>query len=191
MPVETERKYRLNQTEAARIAAKLFEVNADFVGETEEENIIFAGRPLSGKRAVVRIRRMPNVAILTYKRAIDGDQDFKQHIEIETGIEDADATEQILKELGLKRALVYEKRRKCWRLKDVEVVIDRLPFGEFLEIEGAVAGIIEAEKILGAENLEYVRATYPRLTAAFGIEKDGVIEARFTDNYGGSSKRSS
>ncbi|MER3632949.1 MAG: class IV adenylate cyclase [Blastocatellia bacterium] len=174
MPVETERKYRLNQTEAARIAAKLFEVNADFVGETEEENIIFAGRPLSGKRAVVRIRRMPNVAILTYKRAIDGDQDFKQHIEIETGIEDADATEQILKELGLKRALVYEKRRKCWRLKDVEVVIDRLPFGEFLEIEGAVAGIIE-ERLVKPGKVVLLRRGAEHLV--LGRNDDDVTDA--------------
>lgn len=185
MPVETERKYRLTEADASRIAAVLAELNAHFAGEYEEENIIFTGGVLSEKKAVVRIRRMASAAVLTYKRAIDGEKDFKQHVEIETAIGDAAATEQILLELGLKRTLVYEKRRKCWRLDDVEVVIDRLPFGDFLEIEGKIEGIIEAERMLGADNLEYVRATYPRLTAVFGTEKNGVFEARFNEKNAG------
>lgn len=185
MPIETERKYRLTEAYASRIAAMLAELKADFAGEYEEENIIFTGGMLSEKKAVVRIRRMASGAVLTYKRAIGGDKDFKQHIEIETVIGDAVATERILSELGLKRALVYEKRRKCWRMGDVEVVIDHLPFGDFLEIEGKIEDIIEAERILGADNLEYVRATYPRLTAVFGTENNGVFEARFSEKTAG------
>ena len=75
--------------------------------------------------------------------------------------------------------MVYEKYRKSWRLGDVEVVLDELPFGLYMEIEGSIEDIIEAEKLLAIEDLEPEPSGYPGLTTKFGNQVGDVWEARF------------
>jgi hypothetical protein len=62
----------------------------------------------------------------------------------------------------------------------VEVVLDELPFGSFMEIEGPLTAIAEAEMLLGIEDLEVEHETYPRITARLGKLNNGIIEARFS-----------
>ena len=85
----------------------------------------------------------------------------------------------ILAALGFTPALVYEKRRETWRLGKVEIVIDELSFGLFMEIEGPEQGIREVESKLAIKRLRSETATYPQLTLKHGIDSDGVVEARF------------
>ncbi len=51
-------------------------------------------------------------------------------------VADVDATEKIIEKLGYPLAIVYEKHRKAWHFGNVEVVLDELPFGYYMEIEG-------------------------------------------------------
>ena len=67
-----------------------------------------------------------------------------------------------------------------YQFKEVEIVIDELPFGLFMEIEGEFMKIVEAEMLLGIENLEAEHETYPGLTAKFGVKNGEMIEARFS-----------
>ena len=90
-----------------------------------------------------------------------------------------DATERIIELLGYKLTAVYEKRREYWRLDDVEVVLDELPFGLFMEIEGTIETIDAAEKKLGLKEVEREPRGYPRLTVKYGTMKGDVAEARF------------
>jgi adenylate cyclase class 2 len=85
----------------------------------------------------------------------------------------------IFENLGYRPALVYEKRRQTWLLNETEVVLDELPFGLFMEIEGEHDSILEAEKLLGIENLPAVMETYPLLTEQYGERRGEMIEARF------------
>ena len=86
--------------------------------------------------------------------------------------------ENIIEKLGYKLAIVYEKHRKAWHLGNVEVVLDELPFGYYMEIEGAMEDILEAEKLLGADDLETEARGYPRLTLKYGKEnKNGVYRS--------------
>ena len=85
----------------------------------------------------------------------------------------------IITELGLKPVLVYEKYRDTWKFRSVEIVLDELPFGEYMEVEGSITAIKEAEILLGLEDLETEHETYPRLTARLGKRSGGVVEARF------------
>ncbi|HSI88626.1 MAG TPA: class IV adenylate cyclase [Pyrinomonadaceae bacterium] len=181
MATEIEKKYRLGEGDADRIAAALEEFGAEPKGEDEEENIIFSSPDLAGKSAIVRIRRVGDRTVLTFKRRLPGLSDLKQQIEFETGVADSEAMSQILKSLGLEPVLVYEKRRRKWQFRSAEVVIDLLPFGLFMEIEGSVTAIKEAEMLLEADLLEPVAETYPRLTAIHGNRIDGRIESRFTE----------
>lgn len=181
MAIETERKYRIDASEADRLATILDGLGAEFVGADFEENIIYSSPDLAGRGAVLRIRKTSGRNVLTFKQNLGREDDYKRHLEIETGIDDPEATGQIIVELGLVKTLIYEKRRRTWRFRDTEIVIDELPFGKFLEIEGEKDKIAEMESILGISGLEHVRQTYPRLTMMFGRENQGVIEARFEE----------
>jgi adenylate cyclase class 2 len=176
--LEIEKKYRLTAERRDAVAASLKQSGADFVGEDFEENTIFGGR-LLGERAIVRIRRTQDRSVLTFKRRIQNEGDVKQQVEYETEVSDADAAAKLLRELGLKPHLVYEKKRKTWKFRSVEIVLDELPFGLFMEIEGSITGIREAEMMLGLEDLVTEHETYPRLTAQFGMRAGEAIEARF------------
>lgn len=179
MAVEIEKKYVIDKKLVVELTARLAELGATFTLETFEENYLHRGGLLDGKEAVLRVRKTKERTLLTYKEKLGYDGDFKHQIEFETEVSDVDATESIIDKLGYKLATVYEKHRKSWHLNDVEVVLDELPFGYYMEIEGEMAAITKAEKLLGVTKLEVEARGYPRLTLKYGKLVNGVNEARF------------
>jgi len=179
MAIEIEKKYLLTPDECTRIVFALDELNARFAGEDLEENIIYTGGALNEKQAVLRLRRIAQKTILTYKERLPTASDIKHQIEYETEVADLAAVLKIFEALGFTRSLVYEKQRRTWHMGEVEVVLDKLPFGLYMEIEGDIEAIKKAEKLLEIEALEPVHETYPQLTAKFGKMNGQTIEARF------------
>jgi adenylate cyclase class 2 len=104
---------------------------------------------------------------------------MKHRREDETQVDDPGAMELILEALGFTPALVYEKRRETWRLAQAEIVIDELPFGSFMEIEGSEKDIRAVETKLAIKRLRAETLSYPRLVLKHGAKKAGVIESRF------------
>ena len=151
--LEIEKKYRLTPEWRTRIEDSLKELGAQFVRDDFEENTIYGGEVLGEAPSIVRIRRTQERSVLTYKRRLENISDVRHQIELESDISNADAVAKILLELKLKPKLVYEKRRATWKLRSVEVLLDELPFGLFMEIEGSLTGIKEAEMLLGVEDL--------------------------------------
>lgn len=180
MAIETEKKYRLSEDQRETILENLLEINAEYKGEVFEENSIFQERKLSETPPILRIRKIGDKTIFTYKKRVQNDFAVKQQIEYETEVGDADATEKIIESLGFVKMLVYEKRRKIWHFRQVEIVLDELPFGLFMEIEGSITAIAEAEMFLDAEDFEVEHETYPRLTARLGKQNGNMIESRFS-----------
>ena len=179
MANEIEKKYRLDAVRKAAILESLTEIGAEFQGEDFEENILFSNADLLEKQAVLRLRRIGGKTIVTFKQKVPGAAGAKHHLEFETEVADFDEIASIIEHLGLQRALVYEKRRRTWKFRNVEIVLDVLPFGEFMEIEGALTAIAEAEILLGAEDFEVEPQTYPNLTQRYGKRSGEVTEARF------------
>ena len=187
MAFETEKKYRLTLEQRERVLQKLASVGAQFEGEDFEENILFRGGILSLKESILRLRKTENRAVLTYKESLpnedsagsEPDSGIKRRVEHETMVSDVASMEAILASLGYKQSLVYEKRRQTWKFKNVEVVVDELPFGLFLEIEGTENEIKEAEIKLEITHLESESAPYPALTVHFGKKNGNLIESRF------------
>jgi adenylate cyclase, class 2 len=177
--IEIEKKYRLTVVERDRVLQRLRELGAEDRGEEFEENTIYGGGSLKRGTSVLRLRCVGSRALLTYKERFPNASAVKQHREEETAVDDPSAMALILGALGFKPLLVYEKRRQTWSLDRVEVVIDELPFGWFMEIEGAEHEIDAVEKTLGIHDLASEHETYPQLTEQHG-ERDGdVVEARF------------
>lgn len=179
MGTEIEKKYRLNGEQRAELLRRLEETDAVLEGEEFEENTIYSGRDLDPRLSVLRLRRVGGRAILTYKERFPSVSAIKHQREDETRVEDANALEAILDALGYSPTLVYEKRRMTWRFSGAEAVIDELPFGLFLEIEGEEEAIIEIETRLGLCEAEAEMATYPELTERYGEKKGMRVEARF------------
>ena len=180
MGVEIEKKYRLSSITRDVIRTRLLAAGAtEKATDVLEENTIYDGPGLDSKRRVLRLRRVGNRALLTFKERYASESAIKHQREEETEVSDADAIAAILEAIGYRRALVYEKRRTTWSLAGAEVVLDELPFGLFIEIEGEEPDILDAESRLGLEVEEAEHASYPELTSRLGIEKDGVIETRF------------
>ncbi len=179
MSIEIEKKYRLTNEQRDEIIASLTEFSAEYVGEDAEENIIYGGAVLREKNAVLRVRIIGERAILTYKLRLAGTGDIKRQIEEETEVADPKAIQTIVRELGFSPVLVYEKLRRTWRFRSVEVVLDELPFGLFMEVEGSITGIREAEMLLDLDDLKTEHKTYPQLTSELGIRNGDIFEARF------------
>ncbi len=179
MAIEIEKKYRLDKKKLVELTAKLGELGAEFRYETFEENYLHRGGILDGQNAILRLRKTNARTILTFKEKVSTDDDFKHQIEFETDITDVDAMESIIEKLGYKVSIIYEKHRKAWHLDNVEVVLDELPFGYYMEIEGSMKDILAAEKQLGANKLEPESRGYPRLTLKYGKSINGVMESRF------------
>jgi adenylate cyclase class 2 len=179
MGIEIEKKYRLDHQRRPKIIARLKQLGAEFMREDFEENYLHRGGLLDERNAVLRLRKIGDTVILTYKERIRSDDDIKHKIEYETEVADVDAIENIIEKLGYRLDVVYEKRRQTWHFDKVEVVMDDLPFGLYMEIEGEIDDIEEAEKLLEIEDLEPEPRGYPRLTAKLGKQKGNVFEARF------------
>lgn len=179
MAIETEKKYRLDKKLLVGFATKLKELGAVFAYETFEENYLHRGAVLDERNAVLRLRKTGDTTLLTYKEKVGNIDDFKHKIEFETIVSDVDAMESIIDKLGYKLSVVYEKHRKAWHLGNVEVVLDELPFGYYMEIEGSMEDILTVEKLVGADRLEPETRGYPRLTVKYGKQVNGVMESRF------------
>jgi adenylate cyclase class 2 len=96
-----------------------------------------ADNQLLTKQCLLRLRR-DRRNLLTFKKPHpSGGRQVKAHEELEVTVSDFDTTHQILQALGFYRAQIYEKRRETYEMASVEICLDHLPFGHFIEIEGA------------------------------------------------------
>lgn len=135
--------------------------------------------------AYLRVRDEGDKITMTYKRFEGtGIHDAK---EVETLVEDYDATIEVLKQTGLTPKSVQETRRETWKLGGVEVVIDEWPWLEpFIEVEGesedAVRQAAEqlgfdwSEAVVGPVTVAY-RLSYPDLPP--DTVMDDVPDIRF------------
>jgi adenylate cyclase class 2 len=179
MAIEVEKKYRLTKDQRRAVEKRLRGLGIKPRPVEFEENTIYRGGNLQPGNRALRLRRVNGRAILTFKRRFPSKSSIKRQQEDETLLGNPDALNTILKALGFEPALVYEKRRTCWLVGKVQLLIDELPYGLFMEIEASEKDIRRVEKKIGALEFEAVDETYPTLTAKFGKKRRGIIEARF------------
>ena len=179
MRIEIEKKYRLGEKRLEEITAKLNSLGATFVKEVFEVNYQHRGGEMDERCATLRLRKVGDFTVLTYKEKIGTESGAKQKIEYETTVSDVEATERIIERLGYKLTAVYEKRRKYWVFGGAEIVLDELPFGLYMEIEGTIDSIEDVEKQLGLKEIELEPRGYPRLTIKYGKMNGDVAEAKF------------
>lgn len=169
----------MSRKRQAEILRRLNELGAEFKKEVFEVNYQHRGGEMDQRGATLRLRKIGDFTVLTYKEKIPTESGAKQKIEYETQVADVEAMEKIIERLGYRLTAVYEKRRKYWNLGNVEIVLDELPFGLYMEIEGKEEDIEKTEKLLGLKPIEREPRGYPRLTIKYGKMKDGIACALF------------
>jgi adenylate cyclase class 2 len=119
---------------------------------------------------VLRLREDSRVR-LTYKDggAIHDGIVSRQELEVE--VSDFNIMALMLERLGYRVALIYEKYRTTYEFYGAEIVIDELPFGNFVEIEGDTATISSVLVTLELQNAQRFTDSYTRL---FTIVKENL-----------------
>jgi adenylate cyclase class 2 len=131
--------------------------------------------------------RQDTAARLTYKgepqTAVDSEARVREELEIEVG--DFETTLALLQRVGFEPKQVYEKYRETFRFGLVEVVLDEMPFGDFVELEGDEAAIQAAAAALDLDWNRRILANYLAIMASlqerFGLDFDDVT----FDNFAG------
>ncbi|MFO7321241.1 MAG: class IV adenylate cyclase [Chloroflexota bacterium] len=133
---------------------------------TYERNVRYddKSRSLSRRGDVLRLREDSRWR-LTYKAgkgAVRG-SDAVSRYEAEVEVSDFDTMHDILGRLGLSPYMVYEKYRTTYQLDGVEVVLDEMPYGNFVEIEGEAEAIQQVRLRLGLGEATAYRGGYTDL----------------------------
>jgi adenylate cyclase class 2 len=175
-PRETEIKLRLASVEAARDSLR--RIGARRVRERHfEDNVLFddARGSLRARGTVLRLRRTPHGAVLTFKGPRELEDGVKSRAERETTVGDADELLAILHGLGYEPQFRYQKHRETWTHRGQAIEVDETPIGAFLEIEGDADGIHAVAAELGFSRSDYVTDSYVGLFFAGGGRGDMVF----------------
>jgi adenylate cyclase class 2 len=160
---ETEAKFYVH--DLSRIKSRLLELDARLIQERIlETNIRFdlPGARLRAEGRVLRLRQDVD-AKLTYKGAGTNEQGVLIREEIEFVVADFEKAKRFLEALGYEKLVFYEKYRTTYALLPSEgfvrpyaveeenpsegfiyVMLDELPYGNFVEIEGETVDAIRA-----------------------------------------------
>ncbi len=147
-----------------------------------ERNLRFdtPDQELAGKNHVLRLRQ-DSRATMTFKRPL-GQVETREEFEIE--IDDFETGCKLLDALGYTITAVYEKRRETYQIDPNLVMLDELPFGCFVEIEGpSIESIRQMSERLDLPWERRVQASYleliERIRRPLHIEVEEVTFEKF------------
>ena len=160
--VEVEVKFYLE--DHIQLRGRLAEVGAElFAPRVYERNVRFdtPQESLLARQELLRLRQ-DSRARLTFKgpSAADPASEAKVREEIELEVGDFDRMSAILQRLGLIPVQTYEKYRETYHWRDVEIVLDEMPYGNFVELEGAESDLKSVAAALGLDWSRRVLANY-------------------------------
>ena len=129
----------------------LVELDATAPPKVFETNLRFedSDHTLKTNGQLLRLRQDRDCRLTFKSKSGLTDPQFKVYRELEVSVSDFDTMRGILQELGYHTAQVYEKWRQTFHWERVELCLDTMPYGTFLEIEGPQENIKPAADHLG------------------------------------------
>ena len=157
---------RLQDLKAQLIQPRVYEINYRFD---------FPNNELRANQKVLRLRK-DDQAKLTFKGAsVEGESGVMSREEIEFVVEDFDKAKLLLESLGFKPVVFYEKFRTTYELHETHIMLDELPYGDFVEIESE--NITAIQKVSGLLNLNWdmmvkagYHALFDRVASGYNLE---------------------
>ncbi len=158
---ETEIKFHISDLDT--LAARLRELGAQLLTpRTHELNLRFdtpAGT-LSAQACGLRLR-LDSAPKLTYKGVSHGMDGIRSREEIEFTVGDFESAKRFLEALGYQVYATYEKYRTTYALDNLQIMLDEMPYGDFVEIEGEnTAAIQTLAESLGLRWDQYAKKGY-------------------------------
>lgn len=151
MSAESETEVKFYVKRLAELPPRIIALGGSLhIPRTRELNLRFdtpAG-DLSRARQVLRLRRDQS-SRLTFKdhgEFLDG---IRTRREVEVAVDNFDSAQHLLEALGYRTIFVYEKYRATYRLSGADIMLDELPFGDFVEIEGRSEALKTVAEQLG------------------------------------------
>lgn len=161
---ETEVKFYVQDLK--KIELRLLELKAQLIQPRVHEVNYRYDTPdgsLQAREHVLRLRSDTN-AVLTFKGNSDLIDGVFSRVELETTLGDLETGKRIFEALGYVQFLVYEKYRAIYEINDCHIMLDELPYGDFVEIEGSDTASIRKTTSLLDLNFECaVGAGYVKL----------------------------
>lgn len=160
-----------------RIELCLQELGAQLIQRRILETNIRFDLPDGGLRSEGRVLRLrqDTEARLTYKSDSTNEQGVLNRTEIEFVVEDFRKAKAFIEALGYQRLFYYEKYRTTYALQPSEdsepsegfihIMLDELPYGNFVEIEGE--GVDSIRAVAGRLGLRWDRAVPTSYHALF------------------------
>lgn len=168
MSVETEIKIRID--DCAGFVRRLEEIGAERVSERHfEDNLLmdFPDGRLRAARCLLRIRAVEHDAWLTFKGPPADSSHFKIREELETRVESARISLEVLERLGMRTWFRYQKYRAEYKVRvggpedaDVKLAFDETPIGVYAELEGSPYEIRRVAGMLGFSDDVFIRDSY-------------------------------
>jgi len=184
---DQEREIKLNIQDLPALAERLRMCGAAAVRErTLERNLrldTHDGR-LKKEGRLLRLRKDDQVKV-TYKDRAKVEDGVIVRREIEFTVDDLEIARKLFEVLGFQVIVVYEKYRAIFRMGDVMVALDELPYGNFVEIEAPNNTLIQGVvQMLGLDGSKAINTNYlglfDRLKVNLGLGFNDLIFKEFT-----------
>lgn len=169
MQHEIEIKIRVDDPEST--AARLEGLGARLARARHfEDNTTFdlPGRPLLAARRLLRVRQTDHAVVTAKAPPEEGAADARYKVvrEVEAWVPDRDEFVEALEHAGLEPLWRYQKWRREYEWEGASLVIDEIPHGAYLEIEGQPDQIDRLAAKLGFTEADWLRSTYREIHAA-------------------------
>jgi adenylate cyclase class 2 len=141
MTQELETELKLYVTELTRVQTRLQSLGASLLHARQHESNLrldVPGLDLENEKKVLRLR-FDGDARITFKGPSTVIQGALRRTEIEISVNDFNAALHIFEALGYTVSARYEKFRTTFEYQNCKIMLDELPFGNFVEIEGESA----------------------------------------------------
>ena len=149
--LEIEVKFHLKDID--RMRRRILELGVESSGPVFESNIRYEDNEnsLIQKKALLRLRQAEKTTLTFKSRPKMKSKDFKVLNELEVEVGDMATMGQILESLGFHPEQKYEKWRETLIVDRTGLFLDRMPYGDFLEIEGQPQDIKSCASRLGLD----------------------------------------
>lgn len=146
---------RLRGLKAQLIHPRVHEINLRF----DDQN-----GNLRRTSKVLRLRRDAETKLTFKGPSEEREGGVMSRQEIEFNVGDFEGAKQFLEALGFRAVVFYEKYRTTYGMNGVHIMLDELPYGEFVEIEGEdIDALMQITRSLGLNWNAMVKAGYHAL----------------------------
>lgn len=175
---EQEIEAKFHVRDLKKMELRLLELKAQLSQPRVHEINLRFDRPDSELRKGFRVLRLrqDDKARFTFKGpSAEAEGGILSRHEIEFEVGDFESARKFLEAIGFEVVVFYEKFRTTYELNNTHIMLDELPYGDFVEIEGGrVETIHSAAELLGLNWDAMIKAGYhalfERVAGKYGLD---------------------